>query len=261
MPYLPFDLDAKQRAALIARGLGMDPRMLNGGLLDLWDHVWRTKQDVVSELYLVGCVGTDQRLPSALIEGGFLEAAPNGFRVRGAKKWLFAMEAKTRAGKVRAAGAQRDESGRLSSTQPAPSQHVLVPPSSTQPALTPSIQHPAPKDLKTPRAKAAPDPRHAPMVKKLVEASPGYAFGGRDAKGLSEMLGKGSDEEILARWRRALGRTGFPLVRAVHELATNWNHFAADSPPARPKDFTRGMVRADDVDKKSFEQTGVLDGF
>jgi hypothetical protein len=32
-------------------------------------------------------------------------------------------------------------------------------------------------------------------------------------------------DEVLARWRRALGRKGFPLVRAISELETHWNHF------------------------------------
>lgn len=83
---------------------------------------------------------------------------------------------------------------------------------------------------------AAPDPRHAPMVAALTaiyaEETRGsrYAFGGRDAKAVTQLLALGEPAEVLARWRRALQRTGYPLVRKLTELVENWNHFATAGP-------------------------------
>lgn len=106
-----------------------------------------------------------------------------------------------------------------------PSQPVTLQPSPAQPDTSPEKlagkKPPAP--LKTT------DPRHAPLVKALVDACPGYTFGGRDAGAVSNMLAKAEPPEILIRWKRALERTNFPTVRAIHELATHWPHFAAES--------------------------------
>jgi hypothetical protein len=69
-------------------------------------------------------------------------------------------------------------------------------------------------------------------VDRCVQASPGYAFSGRDAKALKVCLehSKGDHEDVVVRWCRALTRTGYPLVRTLAELAANWNHFGADVP-------------------------------
>ncbi len=74
------------------------------------------------------------------------------------------------------------------------------------------------------------DPRHAPLVADLVAIAPGYAFDGRDARAVTELLAKGDPPEVATRWRRARQRDGYPLVRTLSELNTHWNHFATDSP-------------------------------
>lgn len=85
------------------------------------------------------------------------------------------------------------------------------------------------------------DPRHAPLVAALVEACPGYAFdGGRDAAAVKKLLSLAEPEEVLRRWRRALTLEEYPKVRAIHELATHWNHFAGNGLTAageRPYEF------------------------
>ncbi len=73
------------------------------------------------------------------------------------------------------------------------------------------------------------DPRHHPLKLEMVAACPGYGFTGRDAGALSELLSLGEPEEILRRWKRALASTGFPLVRAIHELPSRWNSFGVNS--------------------------------
>ena len=80
--------------------------------------------------------------------------------------------------------------------------------------------------------KREPDPRHAPLVARLVEAAKkvlgSYAFVPRDAKAVSELLAKGTDDEIEARLLKAFAAGGFPLVRTIHGLAEHWNYFAKD---------------------------------
>lgn len=78
-----------------------------------------------------------------------------------------------------------------------------------------------------------PDPRHTPLVKALMAETPGYAFTGRDAKAVSELLTLGTDQEIRDRWRRARASNGFPKVRTLPELATHWNHFTQEQPARR----------------------------
>lgn len=82
---------------------------------------------------------------------------------------------------------------------------------------------------RAPKAEKPADPRHAPLVDQLVVASPGYGFAARDARAVSDLLIKGEPEEILTRWKRALGRSGYPVVRTLPELATHWQHFATDA--------------------------------
>lgn len=105
-------------------------------------------------------------------------------------------------------------------------------------------------------AKKPPNPRHAPLVARLDAAARrvlgSYAFTPRDAKAASELLHKGTDEEVEARLVKAFAAGGYPLVRTIHELNTHWNHFATDKPtggfqrprhpgaPVEPKPFNTG---------------------
>jgi hypothetical protein len=88
---------------------------------------------------------------------------------------------------------------------------------------------------KSRKAPAVTDPRHAPMRQRLVAAFSALGLGpyafedGRDALAVTGLLAKGSDDEIERRWRRALV-SAYPTVKAVHELARHWNHFATEAP-------------------------------
>ena len=266
MPYLPVDIDAKRRAALIEAALGLPKHTAVGGLLDVWEHVWREKRDVVPPLYLRACLGSDDRLIDAFVDAGFLEPVEGGHRVRGAAKWLFGMEGRSRGGKAAKGnlipGAvhkkepknqpKEKEGDTYISSAPAEGQPKASrsPPSAPSSALTPSIQHPASKNLfageNPPAARKAksekpPDPRHAPLVKALVEAAPGYTFTGRDAKAVAELLALAEPPEIVTRWKRARASAGFPRVREIHELPPHWNHFGAD--PADPNKPVRDPAK------------------
>lgn len=87
--YLPLEIDGKRHAALCARALGLHPGIVLWGLSELWEHVWRTHEDVISDLMLDACFTPEPRLRDALVAFGFIEKVPAGWRVRGAKRWLF----------------------------------------------------------------------------------------------------------------------------------------------------------------------------
>lgn len=101
-PYLSFTLDAKKNAARTARAVGVEVGVVAWGLLELWEYVWGTKKDTVGTLVVDGCFGPNDKLRTALVEYGFLEQVPEGFRVRGADDWLFRSEAASKAGKASA---------------------------------------------------------------------------------------------------------------------------------------------------------------
>jgi len=102
---------------------------------------------------------------------------------------------------------------------------------------------------KQPKPEKPTDPRHAPLVKALVAAFPGYAFKGRDAKAVAELLAMAEPPEVERRWKLALKHEGFPTVRTLAELVTHWNHFAATGPP-RP---TKGRASEADKDWTNYE--------
>jgi hypothetical protein len=164
MPYLAFDLDAKKRAARAAAGLGVHAGQIAWGLLELWEHAWEAKSETVDALTLSCCFGPDPRVPGVLEAMGFVARGDDGlFRVRGADRYLRITEARSEAGKARAASAKRDSKGRLVSTSktqqetgsdqlPTSTQPALAgDASSGGPALSPSTEH---RDTETPSAGA-----------------------------------------------------------------------------------------------------------
>lgn len=162
MPYLPVDLDAKRKADFVDKAHGLPRGSTIGGLLDAWEHVWRTKSDVLGELYASACFGADPKVRAALVEAEFLEPVDGGrWRVRGAAKWLFGMEGKKRGGQA-AKGNLIPGARQMKAAQPRPAEKPEQPfsaPAESQPrasrdplsaphsALTASSQQPAAKLL------------------------------------------------------------------------------------------------------------------
>jgi hypothetical protein len=96
-------------------------------------------------------------------------------------------------------------------------------------------EHPAPADRPPRKAKPKkpPDPRHAPLLGKLVETflqekGSRYGFdGGKDAKAVQRLLHmEPSDAEILIRWKRAL-HTTHPRVDSLAEFASKFNAYCS----------------------------------
>lgn len=164
MPYLPVDLDAKRKAEFVDRSFGLPRGTTIGGLLDAWEHVWRTKTAILGDLYVTGCFGPDLRVRAAVVEAGFLEPMPDGqWRVRGAEKWLFGMEGRSRGGHAAKGNLVPGSRQKKSSAQPGESREpktILSAPAETQPrpsrdplsahisALTASSQQPTDKEKK-----------------------------------------------------------------------------------------------------------------
>lgn len=86
---------------------------------------------------------------------------------------------------------------------------------------------------RAPKEAKPPNPRHAPLKAKMLEAfsevtGVGYGFqGGKDAKGIDELLGICSDDgEILFRWREAWRRAGFDRPTDILDFSKKWNRYA-----------------------------------
>lgn len=260
MPYLQLDLDAKKRVPHVARALGVPEHQAGWGLINLWEWCWTEKRDRAQPAHLAGFFGAPGADVASTLEAfGFLEAAPDGYRVRGAERYLRLAAAWSAGGKKAAGNLKRGRSparaGGQPETGPEDSRDTGR---ESAPALTPSTEHRAPVTSPSetcadaprspPRARKAPekptDPRHAPLVQALVAACPGYAFTARDAKAVTSLLALGEPDEVTRRWRLALATDGFPRVRTLSELSTHWNHFAGAGPPGRA---ARG--RASEADK------------
>lgn len=168
---------------------------------------------------------------NAMIKVGLLEAVSDGLRICGWDRYAKALEkgAKDAARKRerRASGAETARVRRASGAGKSQSQME-----------TESLR--APPDPQ----RSGPDPRHAPLVKALTDEArrhdPGWAFnGGRDAKVVTALLGKGEPPEVLSRWRRAWAKDAYPLVRTLSELNDKWGHFGRDSPGRAPHGAAR----------------------
>lgn len=249
--YIAFELKAIEvHAPAAARAAGVNEDRVFAGCVRTWHRCFSTKSDQVTRMELAGLFGgADLDTLIGALEVAFLERHETHWRVRGAERYLRIKASQSAAGKAHAGNLRR---GKTPGSVPAPPPaHPETSSGSCTEHRTPNTEHreekipppqaaavaePHPPKPKKAKAEKPPDPRHAPLVAKLTEASQRirgvpYAFTPRDARAVSDLLPKGTDEEILAAWERALKATGFPLVRALHELATHWNHFATDRPP------------------------------
>ncbi len=142
MPYLSFDLDAKKRVQPAARAAGVEPGVIAWGLLELWEHVWSSKSDIVGELVIDGCFGPQSRIRDVLVAYAFLEKADHGYRVRGAARYLRVTQAQSDAGKKNV--------GNLKQNRVKPAEPVVAlrlstgSTSGSRPALPPNTEHRAP---------------------------------------------------------------------------------------------------------------------
>jgi len=139
---------------------------------------------------------------------------------------------------------------------PPPSVPSSPSPISSPPSLFPSLaSQAAPPARKAKKAKEGPppDPRHAPLVKALVETC-GYPFrGGRDAKAVTDLLALADQQdvtrgdlagtEVVRRARIGWAWVGFPTCRSLSELATHWGHYESEQRSQAPPRSDDGIAR------------------
>lgn len=243
MSYLAFDLDALKVVPDAARAAGVSEAQFGYGLVRLWSYCWTAKTENVKAAHLRGFFEAPDfsAVTGSLEAFGFAERTlGETYRVRGAERYLRVRKAQSDGGKA-ASGNLKQNATPPGTPPPAGSPGKPEVSRTTSPALTPnSEQRTASSEVKASALSRDPaekssskkpsDPRHRPMVDRLVNAfrhaHGEYAFGGRDALAVTKLLALGDDDEISNRWNRALMRTGFPLVRTLPELVSNWNHFA-----------------------------------
>ncbi len=310
MPYLPLDIDAKRRLEAIERALALPRLSLVGGAMDLWETVWREKSAVVDELALCSSFGPDPRICQALTARCFLEPLGDGrHRVRGADKWLFGLEGKSRGGKASKGNLVPGPKPKGSAEEPkepetnpsASAEAKPKPPLGSPSALSPSSPAPSnptafSSDASAPasdqlglagvrveqvirgaepekrgpgrpfRAKAEKqtDPRHHPLKLRLMATyldlrKEVYDFTGACAKALADLLAKGTDDQIDARWRRGLQGQFKERCDSLLDLRTKWNTLTGTGPPARAGGAR--FINAQDVNQAAFENIGAMNDF
>lgn len=96
--YLPVEIDGRRKCAKAASFLNVHPGLVSWALQEAWEYAWREKSggrespDILTELELLACLGplaTDARAVETLVGFGFIESVEGGYRVRGARDWLF----------------------------------------------------------------------------------------------------------------------------------------------------------------------------
>ncbi len=163
--FLPFELDAFGNCGPIGMACGLPVEKVSHGMLLLWLHVWRTKNDMVTTGHLVGFFfGTNPC--EALLTFGHLEASEAGWRVKGAKEWLRVMGAQSEAGKAKSGNLKRGNKSPGSLPAPTPkTAEAGDKPAGSLPALpATSHQPPALKELlqAQPEKPARPPPTEPP---------------------------------------------------------------------------------------------------
>lgn len=177
MAYLQVELAAKKRIPKAAVAAGVQVGVIAWGLLELWEHVWESKNAIVGEMVIDGCFGPSAKLRDALVAFGFLEEVGGSYRVRGAERYLRISQARSEGGKKAAGNLRR---GLAEGSQP-----ELVPGSSREgageepgrspgcrPALTSSIEHRASKEEEARESKSADADPPAPVIARIASPEP-----------------------------------------------------------------------------------------
>lgn len=136
-------------APAAARAAGVNEDRVLGGLVRLWHRCWSKKTALISRLELLGVFGPDRadQLFEALVGFGLLETSESeGFRVKGADRYLRIQEGRSKGGKT--------ASGNLKRGKKSPADSRLTP--GSPPAhprlvsgLSPSTEHRAPSTEET----------------------------------------------------------------------------------------------------------------
>lgn len=241
----------------VARASGVSEDRILAGLLRLWHRCWSTKSVVLSRIALASVFGADgiDLVVDALVDSGFLETLPEGWRVKGSERYLRLAEARSKGGK--AASANLIPGGPKTSTGPRLQPRVSRGSAEGQPskdlgstsALSPSTEHRAPNTKEETSAPAARTPRESDLLVEDFKAVIGstYAWqGAKDGTAFADLRKHATLEEVRSRWRRGLAAPAeaWASCRTVAQLKSKWNDLAQ----ARLFQSTKAPVAAESVD-------------
>lgn len=130
-PYLAFEFDALEHCAPLGAACGLKEEQACLSLLKLWRFCWRQKTEHVTTTHILGFFYGVNACES-LMAFGFIAASKEGWRVRGADRWLFIQRSRSENGKRAAANGNLKRGHR----SPAPLQQTSSTPSNSGPALT-----------------------------------------------------------------------------------------------------------------------------
>lgn len=145
MPYIAYDLNALESAPHVARASGISDDAAVAGNARLWAWCWKTKTNVVCAGHLIGFYGS-HRVAEAMVAFGFLEIVPDGYRVKGADKYLRISKGKSKGGHAAKSnlipGAKhRTVSSADGEISREPAESLPIEPIGSPSALTSSIEH------------------------------------------------------------------------------------------------------------------------
>jgi hypothetical protein len=226
--YIAFDLDALNVARDVGAAASLPEERITHGLLRMWAWCFREKTDTVTAIQVQGFFAPDTA--PALVAFGFLAQTENGFRVRGAERYLRVSTQRAAAGRARSSSAGRS-AGKFTSDKPAADQQTTSShqrTTSEKPALTPSTEHLAPKKETAPTPST---PRESDLLCedfRQVTGTPYLWQGAKDGTALARLRATASVEEIRSRWKAGLRAPPdeWASCRTVAQLASKWNDLA-----------------------------------
>lgn len=215
MSFLRFELDAFSGAGITAGLLGIDHRLVTGGLLDLWVWAWREGVDEATAAQVAGAFGPAtprDRLIEALEAGGFVEPLEGGrVRIRGVGQYLRVSDRRAEAGRrgaskrwqtdgKRIANGSQTDGNPVASDGIDPRSEILdllldspLPPSENPPGPDPSEQ---PED---------PDPVEAAFGCWNVHASPDFPRAAKLTDARKKAIRRALELVPLESWPLAIG--------------------------------------------------------
>jgi hypothetical protein len=227
---------------MVARAAAISEDRALAGLVRLWHRCWSTTSDTLTITQLAGVFGAERidAIAEALC-GDFLERTPEGFRVRGSDAYL-------RLKASRAAGAAKTNARRWGGRSESPigrsppisvslSDRSATGERSLPVALPPNTEHRTPNTEKKKSPPKLPgDPRHQPLVDAIdlaFQAQHGrrYPFEPRDFARIKALLPRGTSEELVEAWRRALANASFPTIATIEDFAKHLPRFVGTGPP------------------------------
>lgn len=221
MSYIAVELKAIEvQGPALARALGVELALAIGRLNLLWHRCWSMKTDLITTIELRGFF-PEASAGDLLAAYGFLAADSEGWRVKGADRYLRLREQRVAAGKARSLSAGRS-AGQFTSEKPAKRQRRTSDEPAEQPALTPSTEHRTPNQQLAPRD----TDRLCDAFKAIIGHA--YKFETKDGVALAELKKEHPIEEILRRWGIGLRQPSaeYNSCRGVAELKMKWNRLA-----------------------------------